>query len=632
MTDLRRLDPANSGPKLDSRVDRLLATRLNDLRCQRDRLFSWLLMAEGVIGIVIAVCATSLTRPGTLATSDPHIDLTAFVSALLLAPAVLLTRLRPGWAFTRHAVAVSQMLWVAVLTQLTGGRFETNCHILISILFLAFYRDPRVLVTASAVMILDHVARGLWWPESASGIGNAGSWRALQYGFWVSFEDAVLILGIYGVRQETRALVTQQVALEELNATIEQKVEERTHELASSHAQYRALVETTRTIPWQMAMPARRFTFVGPQAASLLGCSAEHWLDPGFLTERVHAGDQPLVYRLLRDTFARRNDAEWEFRLRRDDCEWIWVRCAAAHGESPDGRCLRGYLQDITERRKLQSDLQQSQKLEAVGRLAAGIAHEINTPIQYVGDSIHFIREGLVALLMLLERVREMHQRSGDSAARADLAAAEEDADLDYLRDRLPKAVSRSMEGLDRVATLVRAMKEFAHPDQTEQSAADLNRALESTLTIATNEYKYVATLETEFGELPPVTCHVNELNQAFLNIVVNAAHAIGDVVKGSDEKGVIHVVTRRDGEWAVIEISDTGGGIPPHVQPKIFEPFFTTKEVGKGTGQGLAIARNVVVEKHGGTLEFKSVRGRGTTFTFRLPIAGRGETAAKAA
>ncbi|MBK7859802.1 MAG: hypothetical protein IPJ65_14505 [Archangiaceae bacterium] len=182
------------------------------------------------------------------------------------------------------------------------------------------------------------------------------------------------------------------------------------------------------------------------------------------------------------------------------------------------------------------------------------------------------------------------------------------------------------------MATLVRSMKEFAHPGQLEKAPADLNRALSTTLTIACNEYKLVAEVETDLGELPPVMCLVGELNQAFLNLIVNAAHAIGDAVHGTERKGRIRVETRRSGESVVVRISDTGPGIPAHVRDRIFEPFFTTKEVGKGTGQGLSIARNAVVDKHGGSLTFETELGAGTTFIVRLPISGAAAPDQKAA
>jgi len=264
---------------------------------------------------------------------------------------------------------------------------------------------------------------------------------------------------------------------------------------------------------------------------------------------------------------------------------------------------------EMEHRTRIEIELRQAQKLESVGRLAAGVAHEINTPVQFVSDSLQFVRDGMTDLF-------------GVVVANITADAASE-TDLPYLTEHLPKALDRALDGLDRVATIVRSMKAFAHPDSKEMAAADLNHAIESTLTMARNEYKYVADLETELGELPPVRCHVGELNQAVLNIVVNAAHAIGDVVAGTSTRGRIRVSTYREGDVVVIAIADTGGGIPDHIHNYIFDPFFTTKEVGRGTGQGLAIARSVIVDKHHGRLEFETSVGRGTTFFIRLAIDG---------
>jgi two-component system, NtrC family, sensor kinase len=184
-----------------------------------------------------------------------------------------------------------------------------------------------------------------------------------------------------------------------------------------------------------------------------------------------------------------------------------------------------------------------------------------------------------------------------------------------------PLAIDSSIEGLARIATIVRSMKEFAHPDQAHKTLADLNQAIRSTLVIAHNEYKYVAELDAQYGELPAVPCYLGEINQVVLNLLVNASHAISDVVKDTGNLGKLKVRTRLDGDAVEISIGDTGTGIPQALAPRIFEPFFTTKEVGKGTGQGLAIARSVIVNKHGGTLRFETECGKGTTFFIRLPI-----------
>jgi signal transduction histidine kinase len=188
--------------------------------------------------------------------------------------------------------------------------------------------------------------------------------------------------------------------------------------------------------------------------------------------------------------------------------------------------------------------------------------------------------------------------------------------------ENFPASIQSSLDGLARVATIVRSVKEFAHPDQSEVTSVDLNRAIENTLTIARGEYKYVADVKMELGNLPPVACCASELNQAILNIIVNAAHAIADVVKNTGQRGAITIRTQHEGASVVISIADSGGGISREIRDKIYDPFFTTKEVGRGTGQGLAIARSVIVDKHGGELSFETVLGKGTTFFIRIPVA----------
>lgn len=283
---------------------------------------------------------------------------------------------------------------------------------------------------------------------------------------------------------------------------------------------------------------------------------------------------------------------------------------------------------DITHRKRQDMELRHSQKLEAVGRLAAGIAHEINTPIQFVGDNTRFLQTSFQDELKLIHKYQELHAAVSNGIAPGqlleDIGKIREQADWEYLEQEIPRAMQQMLEGLGRVSTIVRGMKEFSHVDRTNEKApGDINRALESTLIVARNELKYVADVETHFGELPPVICHLGDLNQVFLNLLVNAAHAIEDVVKAANGKGKIVVRTRKDGDFVEISISDSGVGIPEDIREKIFDPFFTTKGVGKGTGQGLALARAIVVEKHNGTLTFETQPGKGTTFFIRLPLSG---------
>ncbi|MFW5739935.1 MAG: sensor histidine kinase, partial [Myxococcota bacterium] len=206
----------------------------------------------------------------------------------------------------------------------------------------------------------------------------------------------------------------------------------------------------------------------------------------------------------------------------------------------------------------------------------------------------------------------------------ARLREAEEEADLAYFDEHGPPSFERCFEGLSRIGTIVGAMKEFAHPDARDKAPADLNQALTTTLAISKNEYKYVADIQTELGELPPVYCYVGDLNQVFLNLIVNAAHAIADVVADTGNRGTITVRTFvTDPDTVCIQVADTGCGIPKSAGNRIYDPFFTTKPVGKGSGQGLAIARSIVVDKHDGTLSFESEEGKGTVFSLRLPIDG---------
>lgn len=282
---------------------------------------------------------------------------------------------------------------------------------------------------------------------------------------------------------------------------------------------------------------------------------------------------------------------------------------------------------EMRERERMAIELRLAQKLESVGRLAAGLAHEINTPIQYVGDSVYFLRSSFESFSKLMDAYREALGNCTTAPvtreALAALDALQQEMDYEFLRIEAPKAFERTLEGTERVTGIVRAMKEFAHPDTNEHTPADLNHGLQTTLTVANNEYKYAATIDTRFGDLPEVMCRIGELNQVFLNLIVNAAHAIHDAGKDSST-GRITVETRIAGDCVEVCIGDNGCGIAPENVEKIFDPFFTTKEVGRGTGQGLAIARSIVVDKHGGDIDVHSELGLGTRVTLRLPIHGR--------
>jgi two-component system NtrC family sensor kinase len=282
---------------------------------------------------------------------------------------------------------------------------------------------------------------------------------------------------------------------------------------------------------------------------------------------------------------------------------------------------------EIVERERAQQELAQARKLESIGHLAAGIAHEINTPAQYVGHSLQFLQDAFKDIEFLLgglgQLLKATKRGSLNDKLLAELEAAVREADVDYLTEEIPRAIEQSLEGVGRVSNIVQAMKDFSYPANEKKQAIDLNRAIDSTLTISRHEWHSVSELVTDFDtNLPLVPCRPGEINQVVLNLVVNAAHAIAEVVgEDSQGKGTLVIRTRRDGDWAQIQIEDTGTGIPEGIRENVFDQFFTTKDVGKGTGQGLSIAHSVVVEKHGGTISFETEVGRGTTFIVRLPI-----------
>ena len=300
---------------------------------------------------------------------------------------------------------------------------------------------------------------------------------------------------------------------------------------------------------------------------------------------------------------------------------------------------LAFYLRDNTEQKEQEQQSSQDQRLASIGQLAAGIAHEINSPLQYITNYTQFLNESFGELKTLLdgyaglmERVAECEQASGLVEQAKNMVA---EADLDFMLEEIPNALKHTTDGIAWVTKIVRSMKELSHPGQVEMSPVDLNRAVEASITVSRNEWKYVAELESDFDEdLPLVTCMGGEINQAVLNLIVNAAHAVADTGAGENDKpkGIVGVRTHRNGDMAEITITDTGTGIPDHVQDRIFDPFFTTKDVGKGTGQGLAIAHSVIVKKHKGSLTFETEAGRGTSFVIRIPIAGAGSSIAEPA
>ena len=287
-------------------------------------------------------------------------------------------------------------------------------------------------------------------------------------------------------------------------------------------------------------------------------------------------------------------------------------------------------FRNLTEQRIQETNRIHSMKLEAIGELAAGIAHEINTPIQFIGSNISFLRESFDDLLHLISAYQKIRDAQTDSSEISpllqDIEKLEEEVDLEYLQDEAPKAFEQTLEGVQRVTKLVLGLKGFAHIGDTEtKQEADINEIISNSLIVCHNAYKYAAEMELELGVLPSIKVYHGDIGQVIINLVVNAAHAIADQKEKTGTMGKIKITTSfTDGDIHIF-IADTGGGIPDGIRQRIFDPFFTTKEVGKGSGQGLAISRTIVHTKHQGELTFTSTVGEGTTFHIRLPHGQKG-------
>jgi PAS domain S-box-containing protein len=357
----------------------------------------------------------------------------------------------------------------------------------------------------------------------------------------------------------------------------------------------------------------RCFTMLGYEPNEIAP-GIQQWLS------MIHADDLAPTMALMQEQRDTGGDFRAEYRMRHKDGSWRWIHCFGRAASNPDPNApkrMAGVHLDVTERREAELRSHTAERLESVGKLAAGVAHEINTPVQFVSDSIYFVRDGLYELLALTDRLRTLAARDQCNAN----AIAALSTHLPYLVENLPKALERSLDGLKRVSEIVSSMRELAHPDRPEMSDIDINHVIQNALVVARSEYKYVAEIETDLTPLPPVRGHAGELNQVVLNLLVNASHAIGDLIGESERKGLIRIATRVEGASVVISVSDTGAGIAANIRHRVFEPFFTTKEVGRGTGQGLAISHNIIVNRHNGMIDFDSTVGKGTVFRVRLPL-----------
>ncbi len=564
-----------------------------------DHLFARLMLCQWLASIAAACWITPRTWAGQY--SELHLHLWAAIllgGAITLLP-VALVHLRPGQALTRHVIAVSQMLMSALLIHLTGGRIETHFHVFGSLAFLAFYRDWRVFIPATLVVAADHMLRGIYWPQSVFGVLSASPWRWVEHAAWVIFENVFLIRSCLQSVQEMKNIARQRAELEATNEIVEGKVLERTAELQASELavedseqRYRMLFEGS---PLSMVVfDAETLEFLAVNAATeeLYGYTRAEFLKMTLRDTRAPE-DVPAL-----TDFVKRIEAadayRGAFRVRRKDGQFVMIETRGRTIEFAGRRARLALITDITEQKRLESQLQQSQKMEAVGRLAGGIAHDFNNLLTVILGYSDSILRKLTADNPLHNKVSEI-QAAGQRAAN--------------LTSQL----------------LAFSRKQILQPQTLELNSVIcgisqmLRRLLGEDIEIALH-------LAADLGQ---VQADVTQLEQVVVNLAVNARDAM-------PQGGQLVIETRNcemdqcaaslenvpPGEYVLLAVSDTGSGMDEKVKARVFEPFFTTKDVGKGTGLGLSMVLGVV-QQSGGTVTVYSEPGLGTTFRIYLPRLG---------
>lgn len=488
------------------RAKEIFNEQLEQIHRSTDYVFAWLLLGQWAFAVVLALVVSPLAWEGLNRAIHLHVWIALILGGVIALPAALLGFFARGKTFTRHAIAIAQMLIGALLIHLTGGRIETHFHVFGSLAFLAFYRDWKVLLTATLIVVLDHLLRGVFYPESVFGGVTNAYLRVLEHAAWVLFEDVFLVLGIERSLSEMRKIAVEQAQIEQDEA-LQRKLNE---EIKSSQAQ-----------------------------------------------------------------------------------------------------------------------LVQSEKMASLGQMVAGLAHEMNTPLGYVQNNLQSLRQVYQEMIDLVQRFKRTHETllSGELDKLEQMLIE----NAERLSKANPKRLARAedlfadaLDGLERMRDLVKNLRDFSRLEEAEMKLADVNACIDSALKIAHHQIKNSLLVVRDYADLPETLCYPAKLNQVFLNLITNAAHACEKRYNGS-QKGVLKICTQQKEDKIVVTLSDNGTGIAKEHLDKIFDPFFTTKEVGKGTGLGLSISYKIIAE-HKGNIGVESKLGEGTTFTIELPI--RAQTA----
>jgi PAS domain S-box-containing protein len=524
------------------------------------------------------------------------------LAALVAVPAIVAGLRIPGRTVRSTIASIGLLNACAVSIQLAGGATEAHFTFFVALGILTLYQDWVPFLVTIGYVVVHHGVMGTLMPKMV--FDNPAAWN--DPWLWASIHGAFIL-----------AASVAYVAAWRVNENFADVARASMARLGASEQRFRALVQRSSDVTLVCDRNGV-LSYVSAASATVLGFDEDALMNRSIL-EVVHPDDRAVVGRSIAGVLgARPATLECRMTVAGTADRWVEMSVGDLCGDPAVGGVVL-HVRDVTDRRQLERELRHAQKLESVGQLASGIAHEINTPIQFIGDNVRFLDDAFTDQQRVLSAYR-------DAAVAAnlplqDVRGIEDAVDFPFLEREIPLAIDQTLDGVERVAKIVRAMKTFGHPNGESKAVADLNQAIRDTLVVANHAVKHSAVVETDLGELPPVLCHIGDINQVVLNLVVNAAQAIaGSLDEGA--LGRIRVLTRLEGAEAVIEISDSGPGITPEVADRVFEPFYTTKEVGVGTGQGLSIAYTLIHDRHGGSIGFASTPG-GTTFTVRLPVDG---------
>ncbi|MDB6092849.1 MAG: multi-sensor hybrid histidine kinase [Verrucomicrobia bacterium] len=572
-------------------IDRRFAAALHQLRSRTDRFFAKLLAVQWLATIVLALVVSPRTWEGRLPSTHIHVWAAIFLGGVISLYPAWLGWKRPGRTWTRHAQAGAQMLMSALLIHLTGGRIETHFHVFGSLALLALYRDVRVFATATAIVYIDHLARGWFWPESVYGVLTATVWRSLEHAGWVLFEVTFLSMTVVASLKEMRELVARQIGLEKINRDKDQEVRDRTHDLARTEEQFRAFFNES-PIGLYRATPTGEFLAVNPALLGILGFESLEALQrtavhqPGF-----EAGRAQFFAELVATDRVVRRDASWQ----RLDGGTRHVRESCRAFRDSTGRLghVDGTIDDVSEHRQLEERYLQTQKVQAIGQLAGGVAHDFNNILTVIAGYTHIL-----------------------------------------LRD--PAVKDSTRHGLDQIRVagvratgLTAQLLAFSRKQRLQPRVIHLNTVaaeMDSMLQRLVGENIRIRTIG--MSGLSAVRADPGQIQQVLMNLAVNARDAMmpkgglltietANVVLSADYARANPEVSA--GNYVMLAVSDTGTGMSAEVQARLFEPFFTTKVPGQGTGLGLATCHGII-KQSGGHIAAYSEIGHGTTFKVYLP------------